>query len=254
MERSRFTAAMCVFLFVASNGLAQTPQKEGGLQTSLDLVDGSRLIGHCRIPSVPLQMPFAEVDIPTEQVVRIDLGRNERTASARLRNGDRLSGVLGLKSVELTAIFGEISVKIEHVRTISIYRIVDQLLIEALIDGDTKLHVTRNGLYWENGEWKKVGRGGDVAEPTWVNGEPWMPKWRSSDQDGGYDRSELPPVTLSGPLDDYDFELVAVGPERDAWDIEKRSPVTTRRTTDEIILEFPDREPGGKWYRFELSR
>ena len=254
MKRSRFTTCICVLLLATSNGLAQTPQQEGLPHTSLDLVDGSRLVGYCRIPSVPLRMPFANVDIPTDRIVRIDIGEDDGNASVSLRNGDRLSGVLALQSVELTTIFGKLSIKIGLVRRISICRSADQLLIEAWIDGDTKLHVARNGMYWENGEWTKVGRGGDADEPTWVNGEPWMPKWRNADKDRGADTTELFPVTVSGPLDQYELDLVAVGPQRDAWDIEGRSSVTTRRTKDEIVIEVPDRKPGGRWYRFELSR
>jgi hypothetical protein len=52
------------------------------------------------------------------------------------------------------------------------------IVIEALIDGQSELRVTKDSLYWiHTGASAKPGRHEKANEPTYVNGKPWMPVW-----------------------------------------------------------------------------
>ena len=60
---------------------------------SLDLADGSYVIGMPSIKSVPVQTPYAKIDIPLREILSMEIGDDHETASFELRNGDRLKGV-----------------------------------------------------------------------------------------------------------------------------------------------------------------
>ena len=129
---------------------------------------------------------------------------------------------------------------------------LSELVIEALIDGDSFLHVTPTGIYWEERGVAKPGRHNGANEPTAVNGQPWMPKWGNPTRDRGNDRSALLPLPI-GKLD-FDLQLLAVGKLPGGNEIEKRDPVTIEAGDNEQIVSIPDHQIDARWYRFRLFR
>ena len=125
-----------------------------------------------------------------------------------------------------------------------------EFLVEALIDGDSKLHIKPTGIYWENGEAAKPGHHDGQNEPTYVNGKPWQPVWANPDEEKGYDKSDLFALPI-GQID-LDFKLVAVTERRGETGIDERSPVTMRTENGEQILLIPDEEDGDRWYTIRL--
>ncbi|MEW6087618.1 MAG: LamG domain-containing protein [bacterium] len=85
---------------------------------SLDITDGSRVVGAPSGFSVKLNTLFAELDIPWKEIQSVELKDDNETVSVKFRNGDRLTGTLFLKSIELKTVFGEVSVGIQQIKKI----------------------------------------------------------------------------------------------------------------------------------------
>ena len=127
-----------------------------------------------------------------------------------------------------------------------------EITIEALMDGQDELWIKPDGIFWKNLSVAKVGRHNQRNEPTWLNGLPWMPRWAKPNEDRGPDRTELLPILIGST--DLQFELLAVGKNRTAKSIERRSPAAIRREGNALALLFPDAQYGPRWYRFRLYR
>ena len=126
-----------------------------------------------------------------------------------------------------------------------------ELEIEALVDGDTELHVTTKGISWVSGGVAKPGRHGGVNEPTLIAGKKWFPKWGKPDEDRGRDRSDV----FSFEIDslELEVEVIAMSGRQGGTDMWNRSPIRTRKTDEEFVIIIPDPEPGSCWYRLLLS-
>lgn len=129
---------------------------------------------------------------------------------------------------------------------------VEELKIQAYVDGPSTLHVTPTSLYWVNGDNAKPGRQDGQNYPTYVNGEEWLPQWRNGREARGSDQSAPFPVKL-GTVD-LDFELVAVGDRREDTGIHERTPVNFRKDRSEYRVLIPDPENGAQWYTFVLRK
>jgi len=106
---------------------------------SLDLVDGSHIVGIPNIKSVPLQTPYAKMDLALDQILSINIEDDHETASFELQNGDKLKGVLNLKPIGLETVFGEVSVGVQHVMNIQVHgrgALREGLVLHYTFDGD----------------------------------------------------------------------------------------------------------------------
>src|SRR5437868_14127190 len=65
----------------------------------------------------------------------------------------------------------------------------DDVIIEALVDGPSALHIRQGAIYWVNGGNAKPGRADLRNEPTYVNGAAWNPRWKNMKNDRGADKS-----------------------------------------------------------------
>jgi hypothetical protein len=90
------------------------------LRLSVDLVDGSRLIGIPGITNVPVQTSYAKMDVPLTQIRSLKIGDDHETVTLILLNGDKLTGVISLKPIDLKTVFGTVSVGIEHIKEIGV--------------------------------------------------------------------------------------------------------------------------------------
>ncbi len=123
-------------------------------------------------------------------------------------------------------------------------------VVEALIDGPSELRVTRAGIYWKNIANAKPGRHEGRNEPTYVDDQPWKPRWKDASKDRGADTSDVRSIALDP--DKLQFELFAVGSTHGGTGIEKRRAITVKKVGDELSVLIPDPEGGSKWYRFAL--
>jgi len=119
------------------------------------------------------------------------------------------------------------------------------LTVEALVDGPSTLHVRKDGLLWINGGNAKPGLS---KEPTYVDGQPWLPNWGAPERKRGADQTELFPLTL--PSIDVKPELVSNMEERGVEGIDtSRRPIEAKKRGQEITILIPDPEPGARWYK-----
>jgi hypothetical protein len=109
-----WTAPACwhfVFLLIALPVMAET---NVCLRVTLDLSDGSRVVGTPGITTLAVRAAFGNVNVPLANVGRVELGK-EQTALT-LRNGDRVTGTLDLPVLELATVFGKVTVPVGHIR------------------------------------------------------------------------------------------------------------------------------------------
>ena len=122
--------------------------------------------------------------------------------------------------------------------------------VEAYIDGETTLHITSRGIYWQSGFVQKPGfyRG---RRQTYVNGRAWFPRWRHPDQARGPDRSNVLPLHLAPSLG-YKMRVLDIAPSRNERGLAPRDPVTLTRRRREETVYIPDTQPGEEWYTILL--
>lgn len=99
---------------------ARAEQTNAPLRLTLDLVDGSHVIGVPALKALPLETPYAKMNIDLEKIRAIKLEGDHKTVAVELQNGDRINGALTLKPLELETAFGGISVALDHIQKISV--------------------------------------------------------------------------------------------------------------------------------------
>ncbi len=97
-------------------GTENTNQPAEQVRLDIDLVDGSRIIGTPTMTSVPIETPYAKVDVPLGKISTIEIGEDHQTASIVLRNGDNLSGVVSLEPFVLDTLFGSVRIDITSIK------------------------------------------------------------------------------------------------------------------------------------------
>jgi hypothetical protein len=102
------------------------------IRVTIDLADGSRLIGVPRLKSIPIRTSYAWLDVPLDQIVRITVNKGPELAAFTLRNGDELTGVISLSPLRLETSLGRVSIRREDIRRISICRVGNTHLPDAL--------------------------------------------------------------------------------------------------------------------------
>lgn len=128
--------------------------------------------------------------------------------------------------------------------------IEESFTVEALIDGNSELHVTKDGIYWmvPGGE-AKPGLHENADEPTYVDGRRWKPKWRVSGERGP-DTSEEYPIQTTSPK--LMVETLNVSKERSGKN-ENRTPVATSVRDDHFVIKIGDPEGGSRWYKLRIK-
>jgi len=84
------------------------------LRLTLDLTDGSRVVGTPAITALAVRAAFGGVNVPLANVGRVELGKEQATLT--LRNGDRVTGGLDLPALELATVFGKVTVPVVQIR------------------------------------------------------------------------------------------------------------------------------------------
>lgn len=123
--------------------------------------------------------------------------------------------------------------------------------VEALIDGSSELHVTREGILWMVvGAAAKPGLHGGGNEGTYVNGTRWKPKWALKG-DRGPDSSDVFPLKTTAPR--LVSETLQVTKERFGKPLNGVTPVVTKVKDDHFVVTIPDPEMGSRWYKLRIT-
>lgn len=111
-------AVMLVTLSCRSHGAGAETQDV--LRLSVELADGSRILGVPAVRTLAIRTAYARMDIPLEQVSRMTVASDHENVVMALRKGDLLTGVLDLPAVSLTTVFGKVSIPIMQVMAVSV--------------------------------------------------------------------------------------------------------------------------------------
>lgn len=126
----------------------------------------------------------------------------------------------------------------------------DSFTVEGYVDGNTKLQITKEGIFWDVGRGNaKVGRNAQHKDPCYVNGNRWDPKW-SMPGDRGPDTCEIFPLPTKSPF--LAAELVSASTERAGTGI-SRSKIITTVDQDQLVIHIPDPEFGAVWYKIRVT-
>jgi hypothetical protein len=120
MNRLNYCITVMTVLSLSIAGLAEETTTDSVLRLSVDLIDGSYIIGVPNIEAVPVQTSYAKMTIPLATIRSFTIEDDHETASFELQNGDRLKGVINLAPLALNAMFGTVSIGMEHVTRISV--------------------------------------------------------------------------------------------------------------------------------------
>jgi hypothetical protein len=120
MNRFKRCAIVLVAISLSAVGRAEQGKDAPPFRFSVDLVDGSRIVGVPSIESVSVRTVYAKMDIALHHIARIEIADDRKTAALALQNGDRIKGILDLPSIGMETVFGEVSIAIEHARVISV--------------------------------------------------------------------------------------------------------------------------------------
>ena len=141
---------------------------------------------------------------------------------------------------------------LQSAQTLRAQAATDEVIVEALIDGNSELRAKKNGIYWINAEDAKPGKHGGANFPTYVNGQPWHPVWANARKERGHDKSSLHSMVLEP--DKMEFTLLTVSAARGGTGIEKRDEVKVTQAGEELSVFIPDTQSGARWYKFALRK
>jgi hypothetical protein len=138
MNRIPCVLALCIAVSITNRVLGGEGQTQEVLRAAVDLLDGSHIVGIPALASVPLQTPYAKMEIPLKQMARIVIDKDHENASFDLANGDKLKGVFPLGKLELRTLFGKVSVGVEQLAAIRFFSggQFDRLVLHYTFDGD----------------------------------------------------------------------------------------------------------------------
>jgi hypothetical protein len=120
MKGLKYALAAVIVVALTNKGLSGDVPTNEVMRVTLDLSDGSRVIGIPAISSIPIRTAFAKMDIPLRQIQQVVIGGDHERVEVETTNGDHLTVVLSLGRVELTTLFGKVSVGIEHIRGVQV--------------------------------------------------------------------------------------------------------------------------------------
>jgi hypothetical protein len=100
--------------------LAPANDTGGPLRLTLDLSDGSRLIGTPAISNLEMRAGFGRVTVDLTQLQSIQFQPDKETATAIFQNGDKVSGAFSLPALDLKTCFGPARIPLTVVRRISV--------------------------------------------------------------------------------------------------------------------------------------
>jgi len=121
---------MKTFLFIACFAislLAQPGQVQSSpvddpvqLHATLELSDGSRLVGTPQSDSVMITLDYGKIAIPLEQIRSCVMNRKSGDVTVIMQNGDRMTGRLDLKTFKVETLLGPLAPTIEQIDQLTI--------------------------------------------------------------------------------------------------------------------------------------
>ena len=164
--RQTITAAV-VFGFALAAWAGGTSNES--VRISMDLADGSRLIGTTAVTSVRFVSAVGRIELPIGKLRSVQFNQDRETVTIRLVNNDMLSGVLDLPAFQVQALFGKVDVPLTQCRRMAFWAGSGDngLVLHYTFDEDTETIQDRSGLghdgYWVGAPVYETGIKGKAA-------------------------------------------------------------------------------------------
>lgn len=107
--------AVLLPLATAATAGEQKAEPVTHVRATLELKDGSRLVGEPAEKSLPMTLGFSKASIPLEMIRQCEIRPKDKSVVIHFQNGDRLTGTLDLEQVELETVMGKLSPSIEQI-------------------------------------------------------------------------------------------------------------------------------------------
>src|SRR5271154_1977239 len=107
-----FPTLCCVLFAGGAHLFAQAePETKNDLQVNatLELKDGSRLIGVPMEKSLSVALDFTKVSIPIGKLRQCEINHKDKSVVISLQNGDRLAGTLDMDKFQINTALGQLS-------------------------------------------------------------------------------------------------------------------------------------------------
>lgn len=119
MKRLGWIITACAMMAAGQVVLGDAANTNAVPQVTLDLSDGSRLIGTAAATSFRLVTSVGSIQVPAGQIRNIQFNTDRETVVVQLVNNDRLSGVLDLRAFDVQTLFGKIVVPAAQCRRVA---------------------------------------------------------------------------------------------------------------------------------------
>ena len=90
------------------------------LRLTLELRDGSRVIGVPSVTNLQVRSSFGAIGLDLTRLQTLQFVEGKGTAEFLLQNGDKVSGVLNLETLEMKTSFGPVKIPVAVVRRLSV--------------------------------------------------------------------------------------------------------------------------------------
>jgi len=111
---------MMLFIGVSPTWAGETNPASPPLQLSVNLIDGSRIVGTPSTNAVRFVSSLGEFSVPFERMKQLTIGSDHETVALDLSNGDHLTGVVTPDPLLLTATWGKVRIGMEVVHGIRV--------------------------------------------------------------------------------------------------------------------------------------
>ena len=157
---------------VAEAKAGKREDKSKHVELTLNLSDGSRIVGEPIRESLPISAIYGDLDISFRQVRTIRWQHDTGIVSIELKDGDSISGKLLLDALEITAQYANVSVPIRHIESIDI----------SLVGSQGSTFGRSLVLYYSFDRAENAGRD---ASPNKYSGVISGPAWDAEGKKGG---------------------------------------------------------------------
>jgi hypothetical protein len=103
-----------------SSAAALAPDVARPLRLTVELGDGSRIIGVPSITNLPMRAGFGTVKVDLSTLQSAQFQPDKETATVLFQNGDKVSGAFSLESLELQTTFGQVKIPLTVIRRIAV--------------------------------------------------------------------------------------------------------------------------------------
>ena len=91
------------------------PNGKPEVRATIELVDGSRIVGTPRVAALPVKLEFAAFDVPLSLISGCELRQREGVAVVSFTNGDRVTGRIDLREMPLDSSLGRIAPRLDQI-------------------------------------------------------------------------------------------------------------------------------------------